>query len=45
MKNSDKTLIAKVLKLLNAINFNCKHSWIISNADINATKDLKMNWN
>ena len=40
MKNIDKTAMAELAKILNAINLGSKHSWAISNADMDATRNL-----
>ena len=42
MKNVDNTAMAKVLKVSNAIDLGNKYSWAISNADIDATRDLRL---
>lgn len=42
MENINKTLIAKVVKILSIINLNNKYSQAISNDNINITKDLKL---
>ncbi len=40
MENIDKTVMAKVAKVSNVINLRSKHSWAISNADIDTAGDL-----
>ncbi len=40
MENADKTVIAEVAKVSSAINLGNKHSWAISNADIDVAGDL-----
>ena len=42
IKNVDKTIMVEVAKISNAINLDNKHSWAISNANIDATKDLSL---
>ena len=42
MENTNKTAIAKVAKVLSAINFGNKHSWAINNADIDVAKNLRL---
>lgn len=42
IKNADKTAIAEFAKMSSAIYFESKHSWIISNTDMDATGDLKL---
>ena len=42
MENADKTAMAKVAKISNAIDFESKHSWIINNADIDAVRNLRL---
>ncbi len=40
MENVDKTAMAEVAKVLSAIDLGSKHSWTISNTDIDAAGDL-----
>ncbi len=40
MENVDKTVIAEVAKVSSAINLRSKHSWAISNTDMDAAEDL-----
>ena len=40
MGNVDKTAMAEVAKVSSAIDLGNKHSWAISNADMDATRDL-----
>lgn len=40
MKNADKTVIAKVAKVLNAMDLRSKHNQAINNADIDVARDL-----
>lgn len=40
IENVDKTTMAEVAKVSNAINLGSKHSWAISNANIDAIKNL-----
>ena len=40
--NADKTAIAKVTKVLSAIDLQSKHNWVISNTDIDAVKNLRL---
>lgn len=42
MKNINKTLIAKVVKILSIINLNNKYDQAISNNNINVIKDLRL---
>lgn len=42
IKNVDKIVIAKVVEVLNAINFNYKHNWSINNSNMNAARDLRL---
>lgn len=42
LKNADKTAIVEVAKVLNSIDLSNEHSWVISNADINIARDLKL---
>ena len=40
MENVNKTAMAEVAKVSSAIKLGSKHSWIISNADIDAAENL-----
>ncbi len=40
IEKTDKTAIAEVAKVLNNIDLGSKHSWAISNADIDAARNL-----
>ena len=40
IKNADKTAMAEVAKVLSAIDLKSKHSWAISNSDMNVARDL-----
>ena len=40
IKNVHKTIIAEIAKVSNAINLKNKHSWTISNADMDIARDL-----
>ncbi len=40
MENADKTAIAEVAKVSSAIDLGSKHSWAISNADMDAAENL-----
>lgn len=40
IENIDKIAIAKVAKVLNTINLVSKHSWTISNSDIDIVEDI-----
>lgn len=40
IENVNKTTIAEVAKVSSAIDLGNKHSWVISNANIDITKDL-----
>ncbi len=40
MENADKTAIAEVAKMSSAIDLGSKHSWAISNADMDVARDL-----
>lgn len=40
IKNIDKIVIAKIIKLSSVINFNNKYSWVISNGDIDVIKKI-----
>ena len=42
MKNIDSTAMAEVAKVLSIIDFEVKHNWAISNANINITRDLRL---
>lgn len=42
MKNIDKTIIAEVAKMLSTINLKNKHSKAISNANMDAARDLEL---
>ncbi len=42
IENEEKTVIAEVAKVSSAINLGSKHSWAISNADIDAARDLRL---
>ncbi len=42
MENADKTAIAEVVKMSSAIDLRSKHSWAISNANMDAAKDLRL---
>ncbi len=40
MENADKTVIAEVAKVSSVIDLGSKHSWAISNTDIDTAEDL-----
>lgn len=40
IENIDKTAMAEITKVSSAINLESKYNWAISNADIDATRDL-----
>ncbi len=42
MKNIDITAMVEVVKVLDAIDLRSKHNQAISNADIDATRDLRL---
>ncbi len=42
MENVDKTVIAEVAKVSSAIDLGNKHSWAISNADMDVARDLRL---
>ena len=42
IKNANKTIMAKVTKVLSAIDFESKYNWAISNADIDIVKNLRL---
>ena len=42
MENTGKTTITDVAKVLSIINLGNKYSWAISNANIDAARDLKL---
>ena len=42
IKNVDKTAMAKFAKVLSAIDLRSKHSWAISNADIDVAGNLRL---
>lgn len=42
IKNIDKFAIIKVIKKLNNINPNYKHSYITGNGDLNKTQNLRL---
>ena len=42
IENADKTAMAEVTKVSNAIDLGNKNSWAISNADINAARELRL---
>ena len=41
-KNVDKIAMAKVAKILGVIDLESKHSWAISNSDIDAVGNLRL---
>ena len=42
MENAEKTVMAEIAKVSSVINLGHKHSWAISNTDIDATRDLRL---
>ena len=42
IENIDKTAITKIAKMLSTINFRSKHSWAISNTDMDAARNLRL---
>ncbi len=40
IENTEKTAIVEVTKVLSDIDLGSKHSWAISNADMDAARDL-----
>ncbi len=40
MENADKTTITEIVKVSSVIDLGSKHSWAISNADIDTAEDL-----
>ncbi len=42
IENIEKTVIAEVAKVSSAIDLGSKHSWAISNADMDTTRNLKL---
>lgn len=42
IENINKSVIIKVTKVSNTIDFDNKYSWVISNMDIDTIRDLKL---
>ncbi len=42
MENVEKTAIAEVIKVSSTIDLGSKHSWAMSNADMDAVRDLRL---
>lgn len=41
-KKVNKVMMAEVTRVLTAIDIDTKYKWVISNTDMNATRDLKL---